>query len=515
MRNARFLTLLLAAAVSVVPLAAQTAHKSSVAKAQIQAQQIIEKGIEAIGGMEAIRSVKTLEYELKGEGTPRHQTTTASAPFEANTFWERTRYDLTSNKISFENAGTGGGFNFKNRTVVANNQGTNINYTAKTFAPLPPNPNIAPVVVQYTRRLPNLILNQANNRILTARYLGTDTFEGRKHNVVTFTMLDGQQTALFFDAATNLLSKYENAYTDSVTDTDVLEYIYGGYKQVGNLKLPSNITIRQAGQVTSKWNIDVKVNPTFDEQTFVAKAEGFKELPAQGTPATPKTVKLGENAVLLHGLGGGAYNVLAVAFKDHIFAFEAPLNSATADAAIRMIKEAFPNKPIKYVALTHFHNDHSGGLRSFVAEGATIVTTAGNKSLFEAMVNAKFNDSLAKNPKKAQFEIISGKKVFTDGETSLEVADIGPNPHAKEMLVGYLPKDRVLFQGDLFGPPNDERFPVGPAAEATEAFFQKLKASNWAVDKLVGVHGRISNMDELAKAVSDKAGAGEVKAAGQ
>ena len=40
-------------------------------------------------------------------------------------------------------------------------------------------------------------------------------------------------------------------------------------------------------------------------------------------------------------------------------------------------------KPIKYVVLTHHHSDHAGGFREYVAEVATIVTTAGTKSAFE------------------------------------------------------------------------------------------------------------------------------------
>jgi glyoxylase-like metal-dependent hydrolase (beta-lactamase superfamily II) len=165
------------------------------------------------------------------------------------------------------------------------------------------------------------------------------------------------------------------------------------------------------------------------------------------------------------------------------------------------------------VAVTHFHNDHSGGLRSFIAEGASVVTTAGNRSVFEQMAAAPFSDALAKSPKKPSFELVQGKRVFTDGDESVEIYDIGPSPHAKEMLVAYLPKQRILFQGDLFSPPIDERFPVGPAPETTTTFFAKLKSMGLAVDKLVGVHGRVSTVDELALSVNE-AGGGGMKAAG-
>jgi len=507
----RPLTFLLGAALVTASLAAQT--NSPVAKAQLQARKLIEQAITAHGGAAAFSAVKTIQYHAKGVNTPRFQTTTPAAPYEAGPFEETVFYDLGANKLSFENNGHGQGFAFRTRTVVSGNEGKVVNYTAGTIAPLPPNPQQAPVVVQYQRRLPILMLQQAQNRLLTARYLGTSTFDGRKHDIVTFTMPDAQQVALYFDSATHLLSKYENAIQDSIYDTDVLEFIYGGYKQVGDLKLPSQFVIKQAGMVSSDWKVDIKLNPTLDEKAFALNTEGLKELPAQPTPAPVKTVKLADSVALIQGLQGGNYNVLAVNFKDHIFVFEAPVSSAIADQAIRMIKEAFPNKPIKYVAVTHFHNDHSGGLRSFIAEGATVVTTAGNRAVFEQMAAATLDDALAKKPRKPVFEIVSGKRVFSDGVDSIEVHDIG-SPHAKEMLVGYLPKERILFQGDLFFAPFDERFPIGPAAEATTAFFAKLKSLALPVDKLVGVHGRVSTMDELAKSVSEKPANG-VKVAGQ
>ena len=51
--------------------------------------------------------------------------------------------------------------------------------------------------------------------------------------------------------------------------------------------------------------------------------------------------------------------------------------------ALAKIKETVPNKPIRYLVLTHHHSDQAGGFREYVAEGATIVTTAGNKSFLE------------------------------------------------------------------------------------------------------------------------------------
>ena len=62
---------------------------------------------------------------------------------------------------------------------------------------------------------------------------------------------------------------------------------------------------------------------------------------------------------------------------------EGPQSEERANAVIAEAKRDIPNKPIKYVVNTHNHFDHSGGLRTFVAEGATIITYEGNKAYYE------------------------------------------------------------------------------------------------------------------------------------
>lgn len=62
---------------------------------------------------------------------------------------------------------------------------------------------------------------------------------------------------------------------------------------------------------------------------------------------------------------------------------EAPLNEARSLAVIAKVKETIPGKPIKYLVNTHAHFDHSGGLRTYVAEGATIVTHRGNEAYYK------------------------------------------------------------------------------------------------------------------------------------
>jgi glyoxylase-like metal-dependent hydrolase (beta-lactamase superfamily II) len=47
------------------------------------------------------------------------------------------------------------------------------------------------------------------------------------------------------------------------------------------------------------------------------------------------------------------------------------------------VKRAIPGKPIRYLINTHHHFDHSGGVRTYAAEGATINTHQSNIAFYE------------------------------------------------------------------------------------------------------------------------------------
>lgn len=76
---------------------------------------------------------------------------------------------------------------------------------------------------------------------------------------------------------------------------------------------------------------------------------------------------------------------------------------------------------------------------------------------------------------------------------------MGPHPHAREMLVTYLPKQRLVFQGDLFFLPNNDA-PAGPPQESSRAFTRWISDSGLAIDTIASVHGRTATIAEFVKA---------------
>jgi glyoxylase-like metal-dependent hydrolase (beta-lactamase superfamily II) len=217
--------------------------------------------------------------------------------------------------------------------------------------------------------------------------------------------------------------------------------------------------------------------------------------------------KIAEDVYILEGLNGGTHNVLFVAFNDYVLVVEAPeqiLYNNNSVQALAKIKETVPGKPIKYLVLTHHHSDHAGGFREYVAEGATIVTTAETKSFLEkaAVAEGSLLPKLSSGHKLTIETVENKKRVFQDDKHLVELYDIGPNPHANQMLVVYLPKEKILFQADMVNAAANGTIPI--AQDPTISFSEKLQQLGLNVEKIYAVHGRATTPEELRTSIEKR-----------
>ncbi len=473
-------------------------------ESQARARKVVDSAVAAQGGAEALKSIEFVRLQLQGDVWPRLQMTTPTPPFEAGQFQETLMLDLQENGLMLEQRNVGGGFEGHNTVVIRGGEGTNYDHRARTATPIPAAQATQQQFIQYYRRLPHLILRQALERASTLRYLGSDTVDGRKHDVVTLVMADAQQVALYVDSKSGLVSRYEILFNDPLRGEQASQISFENYASVGRYKIPQQWSWRLAGDLAARYQVKAAFNPAAAERTAEIPTT-YQKVAALPLNFKPSVEKLADNVIVVHNVAAPNYNTMAVAFREYVVAIEGPGTSDGADKVIERIKEAFPGKPIRYVVVTHHHGDHIGGLRSFIAEGATVVTTLANRGVVESTAASPQSDRLAKSPRKPQFLLVEGgRRVLTDGEESVELIDVGPNPHAREMLIAWLPKQRIVFQGDLFFmPPNDA--PLGPAQTSTVSFAQKLKEKGLAPEKIASVHGRTATMDEFVRALESPA----------
>ncbi|HYM02895.1 MAG TPA: MBL fold metallo-hydrolase, partial [Stellaceae bacterium] len=217
--------------------------------------------------------------------------------------------------------------------------------------------------------------------------------------------------------------------------------------------------------------------------------------------ANPGGLKLVELAPNVQQVVGGSANDLIVAMKDYLVVFDAPVNEWQSRWVIDAAKAKYPGKPIKYLVLTHHHMDHTGGARTYVAEGATIIVPAPDKAHFAKDFAGKRTvnpDALAKHPRAAKITEVADKLVLKNGDDELRLFNI-ENPHVKGMLIGYDAKADLVWVTDLWSPGRDKN--KGPGNIALHDALAKLGLHP---ARFAGGHGGNGTSAELEEVVAQK-----------
>jgi glyoxylase-like metal-dependent hydrolase (beta-lactamase superfamily II) len=263
---------------------------------------------------------------------------------------------------------------------------------------------------------------------------------------------------------------------------------------------PRHFVETQDGHPTLDINVtDVTANPAVE----LAVPENVA---SAAPPAGPPTVQMEELAPGVLYVNSAGIRSWAVEFRDHIVVVEGPNNEARSLAVNQAINERFPNKPIRYVVNTHAHYDHAGGLRTYVAQGATVVTHELNKPFYEktwARPHTIQQDLLAKEPKAPMFETMTDKKVMTDGTQSLELYYVKGSGHHMGMIFVYSPRARAVYWGDGYNPPegDDPRDPARTPEFGLD-LYRNILASGVNVQTIAPAHGAGARpFDNLRKAI--------------
>ncbi len=365
-------------------------------------------------------------------------------------------------------------------------------------------------------------------RLVGASDFGLSQF-GREVTIVSFTFL-GKYRINGHINDQNLVELVGTWFANPVYGDMDYEMRYTQYRDFGGIKFPMLLHTHQGDPrlnvahnyyeyrvATVKPNAPVTVLPVPDVvRNAVAPA-----------PRVEST-KLADGVWLL---GGQTHNSLLVEFRDYVAIVDTPNNEARSLAVIAEANRLAPGKVIQYAINTHHHFDHVGGLRTYLSQGTTIVTHETNKEYY---IDILFHPAprtiepdrfslyspmywISRRP--PPIETVAGeargtaKYVVTDGTKILEVLkvqDMGyetgdrtlnQGAHSVDMLVAYLPKEKILFNADLYSPPA----PGAPTPAPTAAMRTlQLNIAKWKIDveQHAPAHGRVGTNAEFTKLVA-------------
>src|SRR5262245_5192566 len=297
-------------------------------------------------------------------------------------------------------------------------------------------------------------------------------------------------------SADNLVEKVETRVYNPVLGDMHVETAYSGYREFGGFRFPTRIVQKQGG------------HPVLDLTVAEARTSAPLDvtvpdpvLKAAPPVVTVKSEKLGEGVWYV---AGGSHHSVLVEFADHVSLIEAPLNEERSNAVIAEVKKLVPAKPIRYLVTTHYHFDHSGGLRTYVAEGATIVTHQSNEKFYQTAFKLPHTlnpDRQAREKKKAKILAIGTKHVMTDSQHTLELHHIQSNAHNSGIIMAWLPKEKLLVEVDVYTPiPQNAAPPANPNANMVN-LYENIQRLNLDVNRIVPLHGRIVDLAELKRTI--------------
>ncbi len=315
-------------------------------------------------------------------------------------------------------------------------------------------------------------------------------------NTISVTV-DGREFKATLNAQ-NLVEKVSYLSTNDVVGDYPVEIAYSDYADFGGIKFPRHIVQTEDGYPTLDITVsEVKPNVAV---TIAAPAN------VQQAPAPQLRVGVEKLADGVWYFSTPNARNWAVEFADHIVVVEGIGSEARSLAMIEEIEKAIPNKPIRYVINTHAHYDHAGGLRTYVAQGAIVITHEMNKPFFEkvwARPHTIAPDSLSKAPRAPVFETVTDKKVLTDGKRTIELYHMKGTSHNVANLLVYMPAEKLLFWGDGYNPPQgDDPRDVVRTPEQMIDLYRIITMNNLDVKTIAPAHGfGPKPFDNLKKAI--------------
>jgi glyoxylase-like metal-dependent hydrolase (beta-lactamase superfamily II) len=193
---------------------------------------------------------------------------------------------------------------------------------------------------------------------------------------------------------------------------------------------------------------------------------------------------------------GGTHNNIFIATDKYLIAVEAPNDDGQSQQAIAMAKKRYPGKPVRYLILTHHHVDHVGGMRTFAAEGATIVVGKGDgEYLRRALARPEtLNPDAPKKKFAAEVIEVDGKWSVSDGGREVD-AFVLDNPHASPYLLPYIPDAKVGVVTDLY-------VPGGPVIPNPMVLALVKGIDKWGLkpETIVGGHGSVGPYSDVIQA---------------
>lgn len=324
--------------------------------------------------------------------------------------------------------------------------------------------------------------------------------QDRTLHVIAFTTMGHRVSGEFNDDY--MLERFMTQIANPVMGDMQMELRYEEWMDIGNgIKFPFLFHGHRGDSVLTErpgmnW-INLEVSGA---EANVANAALTVPAAVRNAAAPGVNVDVSELAQGVWLMGGTSHNSVVVEFDDFVAIVDAPLNESRSLAVIDAIHRTVPGKTIRYLITTHHHWDHLGGARTYVAQGATVISHESNEAfyreaVFAPQIRTLSPDAMSRNPfattgpGPVAMELVHDRYFVSDGQRTILIYHAENLDHSADMLMVYVPDAQILVNADLYTPPPAGTTPANINASSI-ALYNNIKRLNLTVATHVPIHGQ-------------------------
>jgi len=474
---------------SLVALVAPLAAQSPV--------EIVRRGLDAIGGVDAVRALPGVSVTLYGTAHGIGQSELPDSPPRATITHGAIHMDFRgARRATSTEAYAVTGAVTRTRTVVAGGIGAQ----GQTALSAPMNAGGLANQQQSLRRWPDRLLLGALDAPTALSALPPREFRGQPHVGVRYAGAD--TASLYFDRATGVLTVVEFVTDDPILGDRVTQTMYSRWQSVGaGVRVPRQVDVTVNG---TPWQhliyTTASAGSPHDTLFAIPDSVAAAARAARGGPTGPApiSVALVQVAPGVWRAEGQTHHTLVVEVgADQLLLVEAPQSTQRVRAVLDTLRSRFPTRRVTTLVSTHHHWDHSGGLREIIAEGIPIVTHQANEAFVRRVGEARRTvapDLQASRRRAPTIRTLTDSMVVGTG-TGQVVVYRHPTAHAEGIVSVWVPSARVLFSSDVLNPAPTNVAPAGSWELVALARARGLSPAFYS-----GGHGRTVPWAEIEQA---------------
>lgn len=460
----------------------------SLAESEIDAAGgIVNRAIAAHGGS-TLESLRSIVQEWRTNDEQVYESRSPTPPWDKVQRWEGFAVDFDTGHYAEARIDRAGGYDRITGVIINEHGNHRLDYRNDSYRKVPL--TLDQAITDMAAWSPVVLLRWLSENPRAARYVSRRAHASGLVDHVDVAIA-GEDIAVLFDVDSGRVRALERSYVDYDGTRIPLRLAFSDYVVESGIHHPSAVELQSYGFPARRASlVHAKFNGSIDPHLLVPTTFN----PTPGEPDGIRDFRIEELATGVLFVGEGVMFQLIVEFDDFLVALDA--SSGDVMKRIAAIKAKIPDKEFRYVLASHHHNDHLHGLDEFAAAGAGILAVPAHTETIVRYLATQ-------NPDVAPSIIsVDDDFVIRSGDRELQILDIGPVPHSEHMLVAYLPREKILFEADLFVL-GGRRSPTRPATENGEALLESIDARGLDVEFIVDPHSpMIATIGDLRSAVA-------------